>query len=93
MHLFQTLQPMPTCCFPRSFPTELISSYLHQIMAPFLNAYRQIDLYHTEAMLSLEENKTLFVCTASLALNSRLAEACRAKTKLFIPPRLNVAAE
>ena len=30
-----------------------------------------------------QENKKLCFCTASLALNSRLAEACRAKTKLF----------
>ena len=40
-----------------------------------------------------QENKKLCFCTASLALNSRLAEACRAKTKLFVPPRLNMAAE
>ena len=31
-----------------------------------------------------EENKKLCFCTASLALISYLAEACRAKTKLFI---------
>ena len=30
-----------------------------------------------------QENKKLCFCTASLALNSRLAEACRAKTKAF----------
>ena len=39
------------------------------------------------------ENKRLCFCTASLAPNSRLAEACRAETKFFIPPRLNMAAE
>ena len=32
-----------------------------------------------------QENKKVCFCTVSLALNSRLAEACRAKTKLFIP--------
>ena len=40
---------------------------------------------------SLETKKICF-CTVSLALNSRLAEACRAKTKLFIPSRLDMAA-
>ena len=40
-----------------------------------------------------QENKKLCFCTASLALNSGLAEACLSKTKLFIPPRLNMAAE
>ena len=40
-----------------------------------------IDLYHSES----QENKKLCCCTANLSLNSRLAEACRAKTKLFIP--------
>ena len=54
---------------------------------------KTICLYHSAAMLSLEENKKLCFCTASLALNSRLAEACRAKTKLSISPRLNMAAE
>ena len=39
------------------------------------------------------ENRMLCFCTASLALKSRLAEACRAKTKLFIRSRLNMAAE
>ena len=33
-----------------------------------------------------QDNKKLCFCTASLSLNSRLAEACRAKTKLFISP-------
>ena len=37
-----------------------------------------------------QENKKLCFCTASLALNSRLGEACRAKTKLFILTRLNM---
>ena len=40
-----------------------------------------------------QENKKLCFCTASLALNSRLAEGCRAKTKLFIPSRFNMATE
>ena len=42
-----------------------------------------------------EENKKLFFffCTTNLALNSRLAEACRAKTKRFTPPVLNIPAE
>ena len=52
-----------------------------------------IDLYQKVAMLSLGGNKKLSFYTVSLALNSRLAEACRAKTKLFIPSRLNTAAE
>ena len=34
-----------------------------------------------------QENKKLCFCTASLALN----KACHAKTKLFIPSRLNMA--
>ena len=38
-----------------------------------------------------QENKKLCFCTARLALNSRLAEACRAKTKLFILLILNMA--
>ena len=32
-----------------------------------------------------QQNKKLCCCTASLEMNSRLGEACRAKTKLFIP--------
>ena len=40
-----------------------------------------------------QRNKKLCFCTANLALNSRLTKACRAKTKLFIPPILNMAAE
>ena len=40
-----------------------------------------------------QENKKLCFCTASLALNSRLSEATRAKTKIFIHLRLNMAAE
>ena len=40
-----------------------------------------------------QENKKLCFCTANLALNSRLAEACRTKTNLFIPLKLNMAAE
>ena len=32
-----------------------------------------------------QENKKLCFCTVSLALNSRLAKACRAKTKFFFP--------
>ena len=35
-------------------------------------------------------NKKLCFCTASLALNSRLGEAYRAKTKLFILLRINM---
>ena len=38
-----------------------------------------------------QENKKLCFCTASLALNSCLGEACHAKTKLFILLRLNMA--
>ena len=38
-----------------------------------------------------QENKKLCFCTASLALNSRLSEVCRTKTKLFILLRLNMA--
>ena len=37
-----------------------------------------------------QENKKLCFCTASLALNSRLGEAYRAKTKLFILLRINM---
>ena len=41
-----------------------------------------------------QENKKLCLCTASLALNSRVGEANRAKTNLFnILLRLNMAAE
>ena len=40
-----------------------------------------------------QENKKLCFCAASLTLNLLLAEACCAKTKLFISPRLNMAAE
>ena len=40
-----------------------------------------------------QENKKLCFCTASLTLNSRLGEANRAKTKLFILLRLKMAAE
>ena len=49
-----------------------------------------IDLYHTAVMLSLRRIKSLVFCTASLALNSRLGEACRAETKLYIPLRLDI---
>ena len=40
-----------------------------------------------------QENKKLCFCTASLALNSRVGEASRAKTKLFILLRLNMGDE
>ena len=40
-----------------------------------------------------QENKKLCFCTASLALNLHLGEACCAKTKLFILLRLNMATE
>ena len=40
-----------------------------------------------------QENKKLCFRTASLALISRLGEACRAKRKLFILLRFNMAAE
>ena len=40
-----------------------------------------------------QEDKKLCFCTASLALNSHVGEASRAKTKLFIHLRLNMAAE
>ena len=40
-----------------------------------------------------QENKKLCFCTVSLALNSRVAEVSRAKTKLFSLLRLNMAAE
>ena len=53
----------------------------------------RIDPYHSAAMLSLRRIKKLCFCTVSLTLNSRLVEACCAKTKFFIPPRLNMAAE
>ena len=41
-----------------SFPTKLISSYLDQIMVPSVNAYRQIDLYHEAAIVSLRRIKS-----------------------------------
>ena len=50
-----------------------------------------IDLYHTAAMLSLRRIKSFVF--ASLALNSRLREACRAKTRLFISPETQYGAE
>ena len=40
-----------------------------------------------------QEDEKLSFCTESLALNSRMGEACRAKTKLFILLRFNMAAE
>ena len=40
-----------------------------------------------------QEDKKLCFCTASLAQTRIQCEACRAKTKLFILPRLNVAAK
>ena len=40
-----------------------------------------------------QENKKLCFCKASLALKSRLGETSRAKTKLCILLRLNMAAE
>ena len=36
-------------------------------------------------VFEFQENKKFCFFTASLALNSRLPEACRTKTKLFIP--------
>ena len=42
-------------------------------------------------MLGLRRIKNFFFGTVSLALNLRLGEACRAKTKLFILLRLNMA--
>ena len=61
---------------------------------PFLAKLANIDrpLKHGGHVES-PENKKLCFCKASVALNSRLAEACRAETKFFIPPRLNMAAE
>ena len=38
-----------------------------------------------------QENKKLFFCMVSLALNWRLGEACREKSKFFILLRLNMA--
>ena len=43
--------------------------------------------------IEYQENKKLCFCTASLALNSRMGEACRAKTKQFILLRLNMVAD
>ena len=40
-----------------------------------------------------QENKKLCFCTARLALNSRVGEASRAKTKLFILLRFNMTPE
>ena len=52
--------------------------------------YRPLSLGgHVES----QDNKKLCFCTVSLALNSRLGEAYRAKTKLFILLRLNMAVE
>ena len=53
-------------------------------------SYRPLSL---DGQVESQENKKLCFCTASLALNSRLGEACRAKTKFFILLRLNMAAE
>ena len=68
--------------------------------------FRQVCLFYFNVTVSLfnrplplgghvesRENKKLCVCTASLALNLRLGEARRAKTKFFILLRLNMAAE
>ena len=40
-----------------------------------------------------QENKKFCFCTASLALNLQLTEVYHVKTKLFIPPILNMATE
>ena len=55
---------------------------------PFLAKLINIDrpLSHGGHVESHESKKFCF-CTASLALNSRLAEACRAKTKFVLFPR------
>ena len=52
-----------------------------------------INFSRLDGHVESQENKKLCFCMASLALNSRLAEACRAKTKLFILLRLNMVAE
>ena len=49
-----------------------------------------IDLCHSAATLSLGRIKSFVFERASLVLNSSLGEACHAKTKLFIPVRLNM---
>ena len=75
----------------KQFPTDI------QQIEP-LGVLNIKDIVKLNRLLSLgghvdsQENKKLCFCTASLALNTRLVEACRAKTKLFIPPRLNMAA-
>ena len=53
----------------------------------------QIDLYHTAAMLSLRRIKSLFLHGKPRTEFSHLAEAFRAKTRLFIPPRFIMIAE
>ena len=71
----------------------LLVSYLtSQAVRSFYKRSFPIDLCHSTAMLSLRRIKNfVFARPGKLALNSRLAEACRAKTKLFIPLRLNTA--
>ena len=53
---------------------------------------KAIDPYHSAAMLSLGGIKSCFR-TASLGQTRIQGDVCRAKTKLFILLRLNMAAE
>ena len=56
----------------------------------------RIDPYSSAAMLNLRRIKALFLHGKPSTEFARLAkatQACRAKTKLFIPLRLNMAAE
>ena len=59
----------------------------HKALAPQGGANRPLTL---GGHVTSQENRKHCFCTASLVLNSRLGEACRAKTKLFIPLRLNM---
>ena len=53
------------------------------------SCYTNMFMDHVES----QENKKLCFYATSLALNLYLVEACHAKRKLFIPLRLNMAAE
>ena len=73
-------------CYTRQFSLQLVSQFSRETSC----SNRPLSLGgHVES----QENKKLCFCTASLALNSRLGEACRAKTKLVFssdstwPPR------
>ena len=80
--------------------TKLVFAFSFFILLPILTVHHEVNESWREyrplsrgGQVESQGNKKLCFCTASIALNLRLAEAWRAKTKLFISPRLNVAVE